>query len=499
MGNTTSIAAGRDCLLSAVGGHAAYVAFQDHLLYQATAVETYNLNIPVTPAAITYPQSADEIAAVVKCASDYDYKVQARSGGHSFGNYGMALIKVVDEPAGIQMTDSDLVLGLGGENGAIVVDMKHFSQFSMDESTFIATIGPGTTLGNLDLKLYNAGNRAMSHGICPTIRTGGHLTMGGLGPTARQWGLALDHVEEVEVVLANSSIVRASDTHNQDVFFAIKGAAASFGIVTEFKVRTEEAPGLAVQYSFQFNLGTPAEKAKLVKDWQAFIAQENLTWKFYSNLVIFDGQIILEGIFFGSKKEYDALDLEKKFPASEPGTVLVLTDWLGMIGHGLEDTILKLVGDSPTWFYAKSLGFTPRTLIPDIAIDDFFDYIHKTNADTLAWFVTLSLEGGAINAVPADATAYGHRDVLFWFQVFVANPLGPISQATYNFTNGLYDVLAQAVPESAEHAYLGCPDPKMPGAQHAYWRNNLPRLEELKADLDPKDVFHNPQGVQVAS
>jgi FAD/FMN-containing dehydrogenase len=89
MGNTTSIAAGRDCLVSAVGG--AHVAFQDSLLYQATAVELYNLNIPVTPAAVTYPQSKDEIAAVVKCASDYDYKVQARSGGHSFGNYGMTV------------------------------------------------------------------------------------------------------------------------------------------------------------------------------------------------------------------------------------------------------------------------------------------------------------------------------------------------------------------------------------------------------------------------
>ena len=88
MGNTTSIAAGRDCLVSAVGP--AHVTFQDALLYQTTAVDPYNLNIPVTPAAVTYPQSAEEIAAVVKCASDYDYKVQARSGGHSFGNYGTA-------------------------------------------------------------------------------------------------------------------------------------------------------------------------------------------------------------------------------------------------------------------------------------------------------------------------------------------------------------------------------------------------------------------------
>ena len=88
MGNTTSTAAGRDCLVNAVGGNQALVAFQDQLLYQSAAVNAYNLNIPVTPAAVTFPESSEQIAAVVKCASEHDYKVQARSGGHSFGNYG---------------------------------------------------------------------------------------------------------------------------------------------------------------------------------------------------------------------------------------------------------------------------------------------------------------------------------------------------------------------------------------------------------------------------
>ncbi|CAG8088359.1 unnamed protein product [Penicillium nalgiovense] len=331
-----------------------------------------------------------------------------------------------------------------------------FSQFYMDESTFVASIGPRITLGNLDTELYNVGSRAMAHGTFPTI-----LTVGGLGPTARQWGLALDHIEEVEVVLANSSIVRASDTQNQSIFFSL----------SKVLLLVSASP-------WSSNPG-------------------DLSWNFYSNLVVFDGQIILEGILFGSKEEYDELDLEEKFPTSEPGTVLVLTDWLGMIGHGLEDTILKVVGDTPTWFHATSLGFTPDTLIPDSAIDDLVDYIHKTNAGTLAWFVALSLEDGAINAVSENATAYSHRDVLFWFQVFIVNPLGPISQTTYDFIDGLYNVLVQAVPESAGHGYLGCPDPKMSDAQRAYWRSNLPRLEEFKRDLDPKDTFHNPQGFQV--
>ena len=125
--------------------------------------------------------------------------------------------------------------------------MKHFQQFSMDRKTWRATIGGGTLLGDVTKRLHDAGNRAISHGTCPQVGIGGHATIGGLGPTSRQWGSALDHVVEVEIVLADSSIKRCSETQNADIFWAVKGAGASFGVITEFVVRTEPEPGEAVQ------------------------------------------------------------------------------------------------------------------------------------------------------------------------------------------------------------------------------------------------------------
>lgn len=92
MGNAASSAASstpdlQSCLTTAVGSNDANVAFPSDLLYQITDVKPYNLDIPVTPAAITYPNSTEQVAGIVACAAQYDHKVQARSGGHSYGNY----------------------------------------------------------------------------------------------------------------------------------------------------------------------------------------------------------------------------------------------------------------------------------------------------------------------------------------------------------------------------------------------------------------------------
>lgn len=61
-------------------------------------------------------------------------------------------------------------------SGAVVIDLKNFQQFSMDPTTWRATAGAGTLLGDLQKRMHEAGNRAMAHGICPQVGIGGHAT-----------------------------------------------------------------------------------------------------------------------------------------------------------------------------------------------------------------------------------------------------------------------------------------------------------------------------------
>lgn len=93
MGSAQSTAA-HSCLVSAVGNSSSAVAFSDDLLF-STRVARYNLDIPVAPVAVTYPNSAEQVAEIVKCAAEHDLKVQAYSGGHSYGNYGSIVSETV--------------------------------------------------------------------------------------------------------------------------------------------------------------------------------------------------------------------------------------------------------------------------------------------------------------------------------------------------------------------------------------------------------------------
>ncbi|CAG7928911.1 unnamed protein product [Penicillium olsonii] len=473
MGNSQSIA-GRSCFLSAVGNNTDLVTFRGDILYEMRGLPSYNLAIPVRPAVITYPRTTTQVVDIVRCAVESDYKVQAYSGGHSYGNYG-----------------------LGGVDGHVVVDLKYFQNFSMDQNTHVATIGAGTNLGDLQDRLLHAGGRAMTHGNCPQVGVGGHFTIGGHGLMDRQWGMSLDHVVEAEVVLANASVVTASDTQNQDVFWAVKGAAASFGIVTQFKVRTQPIPKAALQYTYLFSQGGIMDRVKLFHDWQTLISKPNLTRNYTSQMTIFQDGILIMSSFFGTEEEFRDFQEENDLPFQSMGNVAYITNWLSLVAHTAEDYVIQMVGGLFTSFYAKSISFTADQLFDEHGLVTFFTYLDSAPKGTQAWFIIFDLEAGAINDVPMNATAYVHRDAIMWMQSYVVVGFDPPSFIAKRFLNRLHEVVIGNRPPGPLRSYPGYVDPFMKDGQMAYWGTNLPRLQDIKTRVDPKDVFHNPQSVAV--
>lgn len=383
--------------------------------------------------------------------------------------------------------------GWGGESGEVVVNLANINNYSYDNSTGYATVGGGSSLGSVTTAMYESGERAVAHGSCPDVGIGGHATIGGVGPTSRQWGATIDHVVSATVVLADGQIVTTSATENPDLLWALKGAGGSFFIVTEFVFRTEAAPDGGVSYAYAFEGLNATERAQVFKDFQTFISNSSVSRELYIMMIGLPTVLEITGAFFGSLDDFNALGLEEAFSISPIANVTVIPNWLEMVAIWATESESAEI---PAYFYAKSLNVEPDALLSDATIDAMFEYLADTPDDALEYELEVQLVGGAMADLPSNATAFPHRSALYWIFAYAATN-GTVSNTTIDFLDGLNQVIYDAFPDETFYAYAGYVDPLLTDGPELYWADNLPRLEQLKVEYDPRDTFHNPQSVPI--
>ena len=171
----------------------------------------FNSMIDRRPELIAQATSAADVAATIRLARDSGLPLSVRSGGHS-------------------------VAGMSIADGGIVVDMRAMNQVTVDPTKKIATVAGGATWGDFDAATA-AHSLGATGGRVSTTGVAGLTLGGGSGWTERKFGLACDNLESVELVIADGSIVRASDDENQDLFWALHGAGHNFGVATELQFR----------------------------------------------------------------------------------------------------------------------------------------------------------------------------------------------------------------------------------------------------------------------
>ncbi|KAL8388240.1 hypothetical protein RB595_009367 [Gaeumannomyces hyphopodioides] len=82
-------------------GCVGYPAFNGDPLYQVAWVKPYNLDssAAVNPVAVVRPRTVEQVAGIVKCAAADEKKVQAKSGGHSYGYVLLSLCTLCNPPS----------------------------------------------------------------------------------------------------------------------------------------------------------------------------------------------------------------------------------------------------------------------------------------------------------------------------------------------------------------------------------------------------------------
>ncbi|EPT01476.1 hypothetical protein FOMPIDRAFT_90150 [Fomitopsis schrenkii] len=456
------------------------------------ASRPFNLRLHFEPVAVAYPSSTEDVSVLVEAAALLGIAVNARSGGHSYAGYG-----------------------LGGVNGHLVIDLSKIKEIKVDQNTGTAVVGAGNRLGDIAIALFDQGGRAIPHGTCPLVGIGGHASFGGFGVTSRSWGLTLDNVVAATVVLANGTIVQASDADYPDLFWALRGAAPSFVIITHFHFRTYPAPAQPTFFSYEWSL--PLDQAiKGISTYQNFTISAPIPKELGVELRLEKGRktcellLKLSGSYYGSPQNFAGIltPFLDTMPAPlSPGQINV-TSWLQnlqLFSSGpLASTPESVALDNNT-FYAKSLMTPSNEALPDEAITALARWLSVEGwyTTTAGWYVQLQLWGGATSQVvqlPTNATAYSHRDILWDIQAYASssNHEPPYPKEGFAFLDGVIASITANVPETFNYgSYPNYADPRLPTPewQELYYGTNLDRLQQIKTELDPGNVFRWPQSI----
>jgi hypothetical protein len=336
------------------------------------------------------------------------------------------------------------------------------------------------------------------HSITPlSVGVGGLTLHGGYGLISRSKGLTLDNIIEATVVLANSSVVTASATQNPDLFWALRGAGAAFGIVTNFKFKTFTAPESNVVFNYYVSPSSAAALSQIINAMQDFTINRQppeLNMRlFLSSFTTFSG------VYYGTRADFDKImqPLLQKMGLGNPGGSVSTNGWLNTLTSFSNGPLEQAkVYDTHETFFSKSL--MPEYLNPQ-AVDALSNYWNaNARSNQRSWYLLFDSHGGnnsAISSVAGDATAYAHRNATFKMQFYDRIASGNYDSSWFPFLNNWVKAISDASPGVNFGMYINYADSSLSKADaHShYWLKNYDRLVQVKALYDPKKTFEGPQ------
>jgi FAD/FMN-containing dehydrogenase len=347
------------------------------------------------PAVFVRPETTDEITQALRFAAAESMPVSIRSGGHGASAFP--------------------------NPGGIVIDLGRFDSIDIEDGGRVR-IGGGATWGVVaeTLEKHNLG---LSSGDTREVGVGGLTLGGGIGWMVRERGLALDQLEGVELVTATGEVVTANEQTNSELFWALRGGGGNFGVVTEFTFRAHPLSGV-VAGSITLD---PDRLAEVVRAWRDVMrsAPEQLN----VTLVSFPS--------FGPDVPPGAQLLVCYAGTDQAAADAAVAPLLSLPGAGAStigpkrysEVLEEAVPPPPATIVGEN-GFVPELS------DDAIDALIATRVAMLPSVLMIRSLGGEFSRVPADATAFAHRDAEVWTFIGSFLPL---------------DASAEAVAETASH------------------------------------------------
>jgi FAD/FMN-containing dehydrogenase len=396
------------------------------------------------PAVIIKVADAKEVAQVIALARETGLELAVRSGGHS--------------TAGHSVTE-----------GGILLDLSEMKDIQIDANERTAWAEPGLTAGEYTTATAAHG-LATGLGDTGSVGLGGITLGGGVGYLVRKYGLTIDSLLAAEVVTADGQILNVDEKNHPDLFWAIRGGGGNFGVVTRFKFKLHEVDKV---YGGMLILPATAEVIA------AFIAAAESAPEELSTIANImsappmpflpaevHGKLIIMGMLIHAGNEADGEKAVAPFRA-------LATPYADMIKPMHYPEIYPPDTED---YHPVAAG---RTMFVDQVDRSVADTILKhLQVSTASMAVTqLRVLGGAMARVPADATAFGHREQQATHEAWVSDFQKAIQQ---NDRGAYVNFLADVDAAQVRAAYPG-----------SAWN----RLREIKTKYDPSNLFHLNQNI----
>jgi FAD/FMN-containing dehydrogenase len=426
------------------------------------ARRVWNGMIDRRPAEIVRARSVDDVRGAIADARSRSLPLAVRAGGHN-------------------------VAGNGTVEGGLVLDLSTWNDVAVDARRRVVRASPGAVLRELDAATTPHG-LAVPIGVVSATGLAGLTLGGGIGWLTRAYGLTIDNLLAAEVVTAGGQVLRASSEENAELFWGLRGGGGNFGVVTAFELRAYPlAPGF-----FAGNLvyGRPrwAEALRAWRDWSPRLPDELTTIATFlrppSEWELGDDVVLLLGATWAGPDPADGRRLLDRLAAAATPDVAALDETPWPAWQSAADDLFP----KGVHAYWKNASF-------DELGDELLDAVAE-HAATLDWprtGIDIHLMGGAVAAVPDDATAYPNRSARFLLNIYGTwDPAGPDrDRERIGWVRGFHDAVQPYAASGQYVNFLGldADGDARAAALAAYGPAKLARLIELKRRFDPENVF----------
>ena len=423
----------------------------------------WNARADKHPAVIISVANRADVVAAVKFARANGMSLSMRGGGHNYAGTGMV-------------------------EGGISLDFSNMKAVVVDAATKRARVQPGATWADFNGETAKYGLHAPG-GQISSVGVPGFTLGGGIGWTARKYGLAADNLVSAEVVLADGRVVNASANENADLFWALRGAGANFGIVTSFEFKLHEMENVLAGMLMY----PRAAAADLIKYYRDFSKDAPDELALMAGLMSVPNVGPVAGIMLCYAG--DATEGEKAIkplmnfgqPIMQQVAPLPYLTFSHMFDHA---------GDHGLRHYNRH-GYINQ--LPNECISSI---IECSNAAPSPMSQThLILLGGAMARVAPEATAYPHRQnkMMLEFIASWAEPTATAAAMNQAWADEAIDSVKSITTGGLYVNFIPEAGPASVEATKAAYGYNYPILSDLKQKYDPTNFFHINQNILPAS